>query len=101
MARCLVAAGLALVLVGCTTGERDGAPSLLTGTIVTLERDAEGISAFTLRSGSKTYRVEIAREIAYGFDLEHLEQHRVLGQRVRCRLDERDGRLVATAIFDA
>ncbi len=74
---------------------------MLTGKIVTLERNAEGVSAFTLRSGSRTYRVEIAPEIAYGFDLEHLEQHRVLRQRVRCRLEERDGRLVATMILDA
>ncbi len=64
-------------------------------------RNGGDIRAFTLRADGETYEILIAEEIDYGFDLEHLGEHRRAGDPVRVRLEERDDGLYALEIADA
>jgi hypothetical protein len=100
-----LAAALAL-LAGCggssTTGTGDeAAPREVTGRITTIERTDGRVSALDITSGSEKYRVVVAPDIDYGFDLEHLQQHLSQHLAVRCPLERRGDELVATAIWDA
>jgi hypothetical protein len=104
----LSALGAALVLLagcggdGSTSGDDGGdAPREVTGRITTIERTDGRISALDVTSDGKSYRVVVAADIEYGFDLEHLEQHQSQHLPVRCPLEQRGDELVATAIWDA
>jgi hypothetical protein len=98
-----VAAALALV-AGCggAPASSDGdARREVTGRITTIERMHGHISALDIESDGRRYRVVVARDIDYGFDLEHLQQHLSQHLPVRCPLERRGDDLVATAILDA
>ena len=94
------------LLAGCggttTSGTGDeAAPREVTGRITNLERADGRISALDISSDGRSYRVVVARDIDYGFDLEHLQQHLSQHLPVRCPLERRGDDLVATAIWDA
>lgn len=77
-------------------------PSTVTGLITSIERsDAGGITGFTVeaRGGPQDVRIDPGRD--YGFDLEHLEEHRAQALPVRVTLKERDGQAYAVEILDA
>jgi hypothetical protein len=74
------------------------APERVTGLISEIERgDDGGITSFTVRG----YEIRIDPQRNYGFDLEHLVEHRVQRDPVRVRLDQREGALYAVEILDA
>lgn len=84
---------------GETAPER--APSELTGVIMQVDQTGNEITAFTLEAGGDRYTIFIAEDVDYGFDLHHLEEHRMTGDPVRCKLEERGERLYALEILDA
>lgn len=85
--------------VACGTAE---APAEVTGPITAIGRnDAGTIASFTVEEVGTPYRIRIDPTRDYGFDLEHLEEHRVQRLPVRVTLDDRDGTLVAVEIVDA
>ena len=78
------------------------APTEVTGPITAIGRnDAGAITSFTVEEDGTSYRIRIDQTRDYGFDLEHLEEHRVQRLPVRVTLDDRDGTLVAVEILDA
>jgi hypothetical protein len=79
----------------------ESAPSELTGVIVQVDGTGNDVTAFTLEVGADRYRIFIAEDVDYGFDLRHLHEHRLTGDPVRCTLEERDDRLYALEILDA
>jgi hypothetical protein len=96
---CALLASAAVSACGGGT-EREGTPSELVGVIVGIEGDAE-VHAFTLEADDGRYRIFIADDVDYGFDLRHLHEHRATGDPVRCTLEKRGDRLYALAILDA
>ena len=100
-----VRSALALLLVlsaSCGGGARPEAPAEVTGQITEIERDGAGsITAFEVEDDDGPYRILIDPGRDYGFDLEHLEDHRRTGDPVRVDLRSRGGRLVALTILDA
>jgi hypothetical protein len=92
---------LVALLAGCGSAEpRDPAPSELTGLIVEVDGEGSDISSFRLDSLGEDYEIFIAPDVDYGFPLSHLRQHERDRLPVRCRLDERKGRLYAFEIAD-
>ncbi len=74
----------------------------VTGVITQIARGADGqIQQFAVRQGAELLEIRIDPRRNYGFDLEHLEQHRASDWPVTVRLDERDGALYAVEILDA
>jgi hypothetical protein len=70
--------------------------------VITEVKRAQGeITGLTVDAGAESYVIEIDPEREYGFDLEHLEEHRRTGDPVRVDLKDRNGRLVALTIVDA
>jgi hypothetical protein len=99
-----VAATLALgggAACGGAGGGSDRTPNEIVGVIVEIFRSDGTIEAVTIRSDRETQRVELDPAIDYGFDLEHLEEHRRTADPVRCRVTLRGAEVVATAILDA
>jgi hypothetical protein len=94
---------LVFLMTGCGGGGAGAeAPSVVQGRIVEIEYDAGLTRSFTLRTAAgESYELSISDDVNYGFDLAHLEQHRVGGQPVRCRIVERGDRLLAMSIEDA
>ncbi|MFN2469563.1 MAG: hypothetical protein ABR583_00930 [Gaiellaceae bacterium] len=73
----------------------------MVGTITEIARADGFVSSITVRTeGGKEYTLVTPDEIAYGFDLNHMEEHRINGDPVSCKVEERDGRLVALTIDD-
>ena len=104
MRRAATIAVLLVALAGGCGGAGDGpdAPTVVEGMIVSLEHDAGTLRSFTVRAADgETHELFVADDVAYGFDLNHLRQHRAEGAPVRCDVEERDGRLVALTIEDA
>ncbi len=67
------------------------------------EVESEGLGdvrAFTIRSQGETYRFDIDPDHDYGFNLDHLNEHRTSGDPVRVRWEERDDGFVAREIED-
>jgi hypothetical protein len=92
-----------VVVVACgSTAEPPSSPDQVTGLITSIGRGGDGsIESFTVDQGGRTYEIRIDPGRDYGFDLEHLEVHRVDRLPVRVRLTERQGTLLATEILDA
>ena len=77
-------------------------PAEVTGLITALEQSDRGpITGFTVDADGQRYDIRIDRERDYGFELEHLEEHRAQELPVRVTLEERDDGLYAVAIEDA
>jgi hypothetical protein len=91
----------AFVLAGCGNDGGSDSPSVAVGAVVEIDRDAAGINGFTLTTDDGEVEILIADDVDYGFDLEHLREHQATHDPVRCRLEEREGRLYALSIEDA
>jgi hypothetical protein len=59
------------------------------------------VRSFTLESGGKEYRIRVAPDVDYGFQLSHLRTHQASLYPVRCTFERRAGRLYALEIVDA
>jgi hypothetical protein len=93
---------VSLLLVGAVACGAATAPAEVTGLITEIGRNNEGaIRSFTVEEVGNPYRIRIDQTRDYGFDLEHLEEHRVQRLPVRVTLADRDGTLLAVEIFDA
>jgi len=96
---------LLLAAVACSSeppAAGPAAPTEVTGEITAIARGRDGrIAAFTVDAGGRRHEIRIDAERDYGFDLEHLEEHRATGDPVRVTLADRDGRLYAVEILDA
>jgi hypothetical protein len=93
---------LSLAVVAAVACGAPAAPTEVTGPITAIGRDDEGtITSFTVEEVGTPYRIRIDPTREYGFDLEHLGEHRVQRLPVRVTLDDRDGTLVAVEIVDA
>jgi hypothetical protein len=96
---------LLLAAVACSSeppAAGPAAPTEVTGEITAIARGRDGrIAAFTVDAGGRRHEIRIDAERDYGFDLEHLEEHRATGDPVRVTLEDRDGRLYAVEILDA
>lgn len=84
-------------------GDLAGPPDAVTGLITSIDRDGtDRITRLTVEDRTLgDVRVYIDHERDYGFDLEHLEEHRIQGDPVRVTLKEDCGRLYATEVLDA
>ena len=90
----------ALLLTACASEPE--IPSSVTGLITSIERsDAGGIAGFTVEARGQPHDVRIDPGRDYGFDLEHLEEHRAQALPVRVTLEEREGEAYAVEILDA
>ena len=93
---------LSLAVVAAVACGGPAAPTEVTGPITDIGRNDEGaITSFTVEEDGPSYRIRIDQTRDYGFDLEHLEEHRAQRLPVRVTLDDRDGTLVAVEILDA
>lgn len=93
---------LAALLAACGGDGGSDAPAVVEGTIVSLEYSAGSLRSFTVRApDGETREVFVADDVSYGFDLDHLREHRADAEPVRCDVEERDGKLVAITIEDA
>jgi hypothetical protein len=100
--RTVISLALAVVVACGATGERPASPDQVTGLITSIGRGGDGsIQSFTVDQGGRAHEIRIDPGRNYGFDLEHLEVHRVDRLPVRVRLTERRGELFATEILDA
>lgn len=92
---------LVLVLAVACAGEPD-VPAEVTGPITSIERSDRGaIAAFTVEADGQRHVVRIDPGRDYGFDLEHLEEHRVERLPVRVTLEVREADVFAVEILDA
>lgn len=93
---------LLTVAAGCSSSAQPrAAPGQVSGLIVTIDRNQAGaIQAFTVEDGQRL-RVRIDPRREYGFDLEHLEEHRTDRLPVKVTLEQRNGDLYAVEILDA
>jgi hypothetical protein len=109
--RALVVAVAALALAssascggsgGESGGDTTAAATEVVGVITEISRTGGTVDAITIRSeDEETHRLELDPAIDYGFDLEHLEEHRREGLPVRCHVAHRGDAAVATVILDA
>jgi hypothetical protein len=77
-------------------------PPSVTGLITSIDRsDRGGITGFTVEAEGERYDIRIDPGRDYGFDLEHLEEHRAQSDPVRVTIEERDGQAYAFEILDA
>ncbi len=97
----LLAVGAVALLGACAGGEQRS-PSQVVGVVTEVESERGRVSAFTVEAEEgETYEVFVADDVDYGFDLDHLYEHEETGDPVRCRVEQRDGRLYALSILDA
>ena len=103
LSRVACAAVAALVVGGCGGGGESSTPTPteVTGLVRTISREGDRVERFSVRADGRTYVLETPRDVDYGFDLGHLAEHRDTGDPVRCTVERRGNRLVATAIYDA
>ena len=100
--RAAISLAVAVVVACGSPADPASSPDQVTGLITSIGRGSDGsIESFTVDQGGRTYEIRIDPGRDYGFDLEHLEVHRVDRLPVRIRLTERQGTLFATEILDA
>lgn len=100
--RSLITVVVALV-AACSSPPADQGPvtEQVTGVITEVERgDGGDIVAFTVEE-SQSYRILIDPARDYGFDLEHLVEHRTTGDPVAVTTEQRHGGAYAVEIIDA
>jgi hypothetical protein len=92
-----------LSLVACgSASEPAPIPNQVTGLITSIERNDRGtIESFTVQQEDQEYDIRIDPGIGYGFDLEHLEEHRAQRLPVRVTVEQRGDQGYATQILDA
>ena len=77
-------------------------PSEITGVIVSIDSEALGeVESFDLKDGDTIHTLYIDTAIEYPFPLGHLHEHLETAQPVKCKVEERDGKLYAQTIDDA
>jgi hypothetical protein len=96
-----VVALLSIVAVLAACGGGDEERNELIGLIVDVQGRGNDVRSFTLESGGKEYRIRVAPEVDYGFQLGHLRTHQASLYPVRCTFERRAGRLYALEIVDA
>jgi hypothetical protein len=93
---------LSILLVPAACSSQPEAPAEVTGLITAIEWSDRGpITGFTVDADGERYDIRIDRDRDYGFDLEHLEEHRLQDLPVRVTLEEREDDLYAVTIADA
>lgn len=98
--RWLVLVAVCLLPAACASEPE--VPSSVTGLITSIDRsDRGGITGFTVEAEDERYDILIDPGRDYGFDLEHLEEHRAQSDPVRVTIEERDGQAYALEILDA
>lgn len=104
--RAVVTMAVAAVLAGTAacgdTSPAEETPPEVTGLITAVGRDDRGaIRTFTIDQDGTRYRIHIDPGHDYGFDLEHLEEHRMDRLPVRVTVEDRGETPVAVEILDA
>lgn len=100
--RSVLAVGLVVAVACGSPSEPAPAPGQVTGLITSIGRGDDGaIESFTVEQEGQTYDIRIDPTRDYGFDLEHLAEHRADRLPVRVTLQDRNGALYAVAILDA
>ena len=92
-----------VLLCSCVSGCADNSPSPpseVVGPIATCAGTGPRSRRSPSRATTAASRFWIADDVAYGFDLEHVQEHADSGDPVRCALEERDGRAYALSIAD-
>jgi hypothetical protein len=85
-----------------SSSEAPEAPSVVTGVVIEVSSAGLGrVESFVVKDGDDTYEILIDPEVDYGFNLDHLHEHRATGEPVRVQLKERNGDLYAQSILDA
>jgi hypothetical protein len=93
---------LLLSAVACGSAEPVAIPDEVVGTIIAIQRNDRGtIESFTVQQAGQEYDIRIDPSVAYGFDLEHLEEHRAQRLPVRVTVEQRGDLGYATQILDA
>lgn len=100
--RTLLAVALILTAACSSSPTPAPPPDDVTGLITSIARDDRGsITGFTVEDGGTRHEIRIDPRRDYGFDLEHLDEHRMQELPVRVTLEERDAGLFAVEIQDA
>jgi len=88
-------------LVACGNDEPE-APAAVTGVVIEVSSAGLGrVESLVVKDGDDTFEILIDPDVDYGFNLDHLHEHRATGDPVRVELEERDGDLYAQSIDDA
>lgn len=99
-------AALILALIAACGGDATPAatpspPERVTGLITEVRFEGEEVVSFVVEAREGSYDLLIDPEYDYGFNLRHLEVHRVQELPVHVELAERDGALYANEVLDA
>jgi hypothetical protein len=101
---------IAFVLLGAACGGEDSSgtttaprtPDQVRGPVLSVDSQGLGkVRAFSVKSGDRIYEIRIDASVDYGFPLDHLNEHRISGDPVIAKLEERGGELYALSIDDA
>lgn len=91
-----------LLLLAAACASEPEVPAEVTGLITAVERNDRGtITAFTVDAEGEAYDIRIDPGRDYGFDLEHLEEHRAQELPVRVTIEQRGDDAFAVEILDA
>jgi hypothetical protein len=91
-----------VLAVGCGGATEEPPPGAVTGQITAIGRDDRGvIRTFTVEDSGTDHRIRLDPSRDYGFDLEHLTEHRTQRLPVRVTLEQRADQLYAVEILDA
>jgi multidrug efflux pump subunit AcrA (membrane-fusion protein) len=91
-----------LLLLAAACASEPVVPAEVTGLITAVERSDRGtITAFTVEDDGEAYDIRIDLGRDYGFDLEHLEEHRAQELPVRVTIEQRGDDAFAVEILDA
>ena len=101
---------VAFVLLNAACGGDDSsgraagpdAPDQVRGPVISVDSQGLGkVRSFDVKNGDRIYEVRIDPSVDYGFPLDHLNEHRISGDPVIVRVEEREGELYALSIEDA
>ena len=101
VSRFRVIVAVSLCLGGCGDRTPAAPPDPLEGLVTEVRTEGSAVVAFTLDTELEKIEVLIDPARDYGFDLNHLKEHRDLKQPVLVALERRDGGEYAVSIDDA